>query len=193
MINLLAGIIWAIYFLAFLIIKIGVSPENKTLFRFSSKFKILSGVIAVFHFIVYVFYIGEFGVLKESLLNYSLYPLLFVIGIILIIAGLLFSIFGYYQFRRIETSFFEQIIGFYKKIRWPVALGLIFLWFGVSLIYNNWFGVIIGLTLFVPMIYYQMKSEEEYFIKIFQERGLGEKYENYIKNTGLIFPKFFKS
>lgn len=187
MLNLFVAVIWIIYFLSFLIIRLTVDPKLDTAISTTVRFKIFTAILIVLHFIIYVFYIGKIGIFKNNIL---IYPSLFVAGIILAIGGLILSLVAYYQLRKNNAGLLEISLGIFKKIRWPIQSGLIMLWFGMALIYNNRFGLLAGIALLIPILYLQTKSEERHFIKIADEKGLGEKYRNYIKNSWLMLPGF---
>ncbi|MFX1378631.1 MAG: methyltransferase family protein [Promethearchaeota archaeon] len=77
--------------------------------------------------------------------------------------------------------------GIYNYIRHPQSLGEFPLFIAIAFMVNSWFLIVlmsIYIILYVPiMIYY----EEQDLIKRF-----GEKYREYQKKTGAIFPRFKK-
>lgn len=187
MINFLISAIWAIYLLEFLIIKFTVASQSQSSLPTTIRFKMLLVVLVLFHFITYAFYIGKFGTFEDNAL---IYPFLFLVGLLLMLGGLILSGIAYYQQKKIDLLSLELPAGIFRKTRWPIHLGLIALWLGATLVYNNWTGFFTGIVFLWPVIYFQIKTEEKNFAKIAEEKGLGEKYQNYIKNSGLIFPKF---
>jgi len=81
----------------------------------------------------------------------------------------------------------EMYGGIYRCIRHPQSVGEFPLFIALSFAFNSWFLVIISslfIIIYFPiMIYYEEKDLIERF---------GEKYREYQKNTGIIFPKFRK-
>lgn len=187
MFNLFVAVIWVIYLLGFLIIKFGVSPKSALSIPTTVKFKATIVILAFLHFLIYVFYIGKIGVFENNILSY---PFLFVLGVILMIGGLVLSLVAYYQSRKFDITSSEIGWGVFKRMRWPIHAGLLMLWFGIALIYNNYAGLLVGIVFVLPLIYSQTKLIEKHFVKITDEKGLGEKYRNYIKDSWLLFPKF---
>ena len=73
--------------------------------------------------------------------------------------------------------------GLYRYIRHPSYLGLLMEFFGFSLLYNNWFTIlIINIPIFIAMLY-RIKIEEELLTEAF-----GIDYENYKRRTKKLFP-----
>lgn len=81
----------------------------------------------------------------------------------------------------------EMYGGIYKYIRHPQSAGEFPIFVAMGFLVNSWFLVIfmsIYIVIYVPiMIYYEEKD---------LIRRFGEKYLNYQKQTGAIFPKFRK-
>ena len=186
--NIFIAVIWFVYFLGFLIIKLAVEPKNNTMaIPTTARFKLLTAILIVLHSIIYVFYIGKIGIFEKNIL---IYPFLFILGAVLMIGGLTLSLVAYYQLKTSDVDLLEISLGIFKKVRWPIQSSLIMLWFGMALIYNNRFGLLTGIAFLIPVLYLQTKLEERHFAKIADEKGLGEKYRNYIKNSWLMLPWF---
>ncbi len=154
MLNLFVIAIWLIYFLGFLIIKLAVGLKNNMTIPTTARFKLLTAILIVLHSIIYVFYIGKIGIFEKNVL---IYPFLFVLGAVSIIGGLILSLAAYYQLKTSDVDLLEISLGIFKKIRWPIQSGLIMLWFGMALIYNNRFGLLAGIALLIPILYLQAK------------------------------------
>ncbi|NHJ22558.1 MAG: isoprenylcysteine carboxylmethyltransferase family protein [Candidatus Lokiarchaeota archaeon] len=81
----------------------------------------------------------------------------------------------------------EMYSGIYRYIRHPQSVGEFPLFVALSFALNSWFLIIISSILIVVyfpiMIYYEEKDLIERF---------GDKYREYRKNTGAIFPKLRK-
>jgi protein-S-isoprenylcysteine O-methyltransferase Ste14 len=73
--------------------------------------------------------------------------------------------------------------GLYRYIRHPSYLGLLLEFLGFSLLYDNWYSLlIINIPIFVAMVY-RIKIEEELLTGAF-----GIEYENYKRRTKRIIP-----
>ncbi len=183
--DLFVALVWVIYLLAFLFIRFNAQKTASPL-SVTVRFKVLNAVTAILHVVAYAYYM--FG--RSSVLNIPTYSLLFW-GIILVACGLILSIIAYYQVRKYGLELPATPRGVYKVMRWPVYSGLIILWFGIALIFNSNPGIILGIVLLIPLIYYQVKSEEKNIMETLTAQGLGESYQHYLKNSWALFPKFF--
>jgi protein-S-isoprenylcysteine O-methyltransferase Ste14 len=76
--------------------------------------------------------------------------------------------------------------GLYKNIRHPSYLGLLLEFFGLSLLYNNWFSILIINIPIIIAVAYRIKIEEELLTGAF-----GIEYENYKQRTKRILPGIF--
>ena len=81
----------------------------------------------------------------------------------------------------------EMYGGIYKYIRHPQTLGEFPIFVSLSFMFNSWFLVLISsvfIILYIPiMVYYEEKD---------LIRRFGDKYREYQKNTGALFPKLRK-
>ena len=77
----------------------------------------------------------------------------------------------------------ELYRGIYTKIRHPQAAGELPLWWSMSLILNSPFLALFSLV-FIPIFYIMVRAEEKDLLTRF-----GESYKEYMKNTGMFFPK----
>ena len=75
--------------------------------------------------------------------------------------------------------------GAYRLVRHPLYASIIWIFFGASLVYENYVAFFLTLLVFVPFMYYRAKQEEDLLTKEFQD------YKNYQKEVGMFFPKFF--
>ncbi len=81
----------------------------------------------------------------------------------------------------------EMYGGIYRYIRHPQSLGEFPLFVALSFAINSWFFVIISLLFIIIYIPIMIHYEEKDLIKRF-----GDKYREYQKNTGALFPKLRK-
>eukprot|EP01084_Bolivina_argentea_P291626 501220_1 len=73
--------------------------------------------------------------------------------------------------------------GIYKYIRHPQAFGEWLIWFGISLYYDSPFLFLFSFFIYTPIWVLWCKQEEKDLLIRF-----GNKYEQYMKNTGFWFP-----
>jgi len=150
-----------------------------------------TGTMFIYFFIYYIlmrFDIGRINPKSEVVIN-----LFSVFGSILIIAGCCINVMGRIQ---LKNNWSNQIVlynnhthvksGVYKYIRHPLYSSIIGMLIGGSLIYMDYFAFISILIIFLPMMYYRAKQEENMLSVEFPE------YSKYKFNTGMLFPKIFK-
>ncbi len=104
-----------------------------------------------------------------------------VIGIIIIIAGLIFTIPALLQFIKSKNTVVTvkpasslQTSGIYSVCRNPMYLGLIFIYLGVAFIFGNWWTLLLFPALIVLINYLIILPEERYLIRAF-----GNSYSDY--------------
>ena len=73
--------------------------------------------------------------------------------------------------------------GVYKIVRHPLYASIIWMIYSISVLKSNYLVFILNTIIFIPFMYYRAKQEEKELTKIFKE------YNDYIKNTGMFFPK----
>jgi protein-S-isoprenylcysteine O-methyltransferase Ste14 len=73
--------------------------------------------------------------------------------------------------------------GVYSYVRHPLYSSIIFMLYGGSLIYFNWFSAVLVTFIFIPAMIYRARQEEQLLIKEFPV------YEEYKRQVGLFFPK----
>lgn len=77
--------------------------------------------------------------------------------------------------------------GVYKVVRHPLYASIIWMIYSVGVLFQNYLVIILNTFVFIPFMYYRAKQEEKELVKVFKE------YKEYKKNTGMFFPKIFKS
>ena len=182
--NPLVDAVWIIYLVAFLAIRFGTQKTPLPILV-TFRFKILIAVLVTLQIIFYASYAPG----GQQILSIPSNILLFF-GMILMSCGLILSIIAYYQLRKYGIEL-PAPRGIHKIMRWPIHCGLILLWFGAALILNSNLGIVMGIVLLIPIIYYQVKSEEKDIMVALTAKGPGNNYQNYIENSWTLFPKFF--
>lgn len=75
--------------------------------------------------------------------------------------------------------------GIYRRIRHPMYLSF-YLWaIGQALLIDNWIAGPLGLFAFALIYLFRVKQEEQQLLKQFSDE-----YENYMKRTNRLFPKY---
>jgi protein-S-isoprenylcysteine O-methyltransferase Ste14 len=73
--------------------------------------------------------------------------------------------------------------GVYKIVRHPLYASLIWIFYACSVLYLNWLAFLLNTLIFVPMMNYRAKQEEELLEKQFKD------YKRYKNKVGRFFPK----
>ena len=177
------AVIFSILFIIILII------EPKILLRYKSKKEDKSSLM----FII----LGIFmPVVTNIFLSYTnigeINTTVSYLGLIIIISGFVLRQYSI----KILGRFFTPVImlqkdqkliqeGPYKYIRHPSYTGLLLELTGLSLSLSNWLSLLITLILFLPVINYRIKIEEEFLNKNFKG------YPNYQKRTKKLIPYIY--
>jgi len=101
-------------------------------------------------------------------------PVANIIGIIIIITGLVFSIPALRQFIKSRNTLIPfrpaaslQTNGIYSASRNPMYTGLLFIYLGLALIFGNWWTIILFPVLVVLITYLIILPEERYLMRAF--------------------------
>jgi protein-S-isoprenylcysteine O-methyltransferase Ste14 len=104
-----------------------------------------------------------------------------IIGIIIIVAGLIFSVPALRQFIKSRNTVITfkpaaslQTNGIYSVSRNPMYTGLLFQYLGLALIFGNWWTLILFPVLIVLVQYLIILPEERYLMRAF-----GNSYSDY--------------
>lgn len=73
--------------------------------------------------------------------------------------------------------------GVYSFVRHPLYASIIWMFLSASVIYTNYLALLSVLLIFIPMMYYRAKQEENLLSKEF------ENYKDYQIKVGMFFPK----
>lgn len=119
----------------------------------------------------------------------ALYPPAAAAGMALLVLGAVVNVLGRLALGR---NWGNQVLiykdhtlvtgGVYRLVRHPLYAGLIWMFIGAALAFQNWAALLATLFLFMPAMYYRGKQEEKALLAEFP--GYGE----YQDNTGMFFP-----
>lgn len=121
-----------------------------------------------------------------------------VIGATLAVAGVLVSIWAIYTTTRagmiLDGGHFvkqEHLLitkGAYGFVRNPMYLGILLLWFGIAMAFQNWILLIVAMGYVVPVFHFYILSEDRMMLSEF-----GEQYEAYQRRVGSLLPRIHHS
>jgi protein-S-isoprenylcysteine O-methyltransferase Ste14 len=116
-----------------------------------------------------------------------------IIGLILIVLGTIVNLKGRLI---LGKNWANQIIiyqhhdllteGVYRIVRHPLYASTIWMFYGATLVYFNWVALAGTTMVFLPMMIYRARQEEELLIKRFPN------YKQYQGKTGMFFPRILK-
>lgn len=150
-----------------------------------------TGTMFIYFIIYYI--LMQFGFGRVDSKSEIVVNLFSVFGSILVIAGCCINVMGRFQLKNnwsnqvvIYTDHTHVTSGIYRFIRHPLYASLIGMLIGGSLIYIDYLALISVFFIFLPMMYYRAKQEENMLSTEFPE------YSKYKLKTGMFFPKNFK-
>jgi len=98
------------------------------------------------------------------------------VGLIVIVLGTIVNIVGRFNLStnwanhiKIYSSHTFVQSGMYRLVRHPLYASLIWMFFAASLVYANWLGALLTAAIFVPMMYYRARQEEELLQRRFKQ------------------------
>lgn len=116
-----------------------------------------------------------------------------ILFLIVYIIGIIFNLLGRYY---LSYNWGNNVViyinhtlvnkGVYKIVRHPLYASIIWMIYSVGILFQNYLVIILNTIIFIPFMYYRAKQEEKELLKEFNE------YNDYIKNTGMFFPKIIK-
>ncbi|MPW26957.1 hypothetical protein GC105_14320 [Alkalibaculum sp. M08DMB] len=147
---------------------------------------------------MFLFFFVYFGVIKSGLGQYhfldeQIERVSSILGTIMIILGVITNILGRLKLKanwanHIKIYDSHKLIrtGIYRIVRHPLYASLMLMLFGGVLVYKNYLSFFLTNFVFLPFMDYRVNQEESMLLKEFPE------YEEYKRDTGKFFPKFFK-
>jgi protein-S-isoprenylcysteine O-methyltransferase Ste14 len=184
--NAVVVVCTSIVFLAILIDFVRYHQPHKNKKKTTSKVE--TGTMFLFFLIYYLLLC-----LKPGKLDISSNSLCFVflfIGSILIICGCYVNVKGRiilkHNWANQATIYHNQTMvsnSVYKYVRHPLYASLIWMLIGGSFIYLHYLAFLSVIFIFIPMMYYRARQEEQLLLSEFPE------YLKYTQQVGMFFPK----
>jgi protein-S-isoprenylcysteine O-methyltransferase Ste14 len=138
-------------------------------------------------------YFLSFSIASTKIGRIYHWNLLFIIGAVIVIGGLIIRISSIltlkqqftYTITKIEN---HELIerGLYKIIRHPGYLGQLIIFLGISTALSNWLSVLSMIVSVLIGYLYRIKTEEKFMIE-----EMGNKYIDYQKRTKKLIPKIY--
>lgn len=140
----------------------------------------------LFYYLLLRFQIGGFRI-ADPMLRLTL----IFIGLTVLITGTAVNLLGRLSLGhnwgdQIRIYHGHQLVnrGVYRLVRHPLYASLIWIFYAGCLIYPNYAGFLANTAVFLPMMFYRARQEEEILIREFPE------YINYQKEVGMFMPIF---
>jgi protein-S-isoprenylcysteine O-methyltransferase Ste14 len=147
-----------------------------------------TGTMFLFFAVFYLLIKLRIGVLDVP--NIYIRIPLTVLGLLVIILGTFLNIKGRLSLgknwaNQIKIYHNQTLItsGVYRIVRHPLYASLIWMFYAASIIYLNYAAFLANTLVFIPFMYYRAKQEEDMLKQQFK------RYNEYIKNVGMFFPK----
>ena len=184
-------VIYTIITTCFIIIALSVMQkffENDSSKTINEKKSIVeTGSMTMFFLIQYLVIRFHFGEIVTSFTLFRLFLIIF--GLYIVIFGTYVNVIGRYQLgkywaNQIKIYKNHKLLttGMYQYVRHPLYASLIWICFGVSIVYQNWVALSLSLCIFTPFMYYRAKQEEELLMNTFSN------YKDYQKTVYMFIP-----
>jgi len=112
-----------------------------------------------------------------------------ILGLVLLFLGTAINIMGRFALGR---NWGNQVViyqdhtlvtgGIYRVVRHPLYAGLIWMFTGAALVFQNWIALLATIFIFLPGVYFRAKLEEKILVAQFPT------YADYRNQTGMFFP-----
>ncbi len=143
-------------------------------------------------FFVLIYLIIVLRIWHISIDNATLRLSLEIVGVLMIISGTIFNIYGRFFLGknwgnqiRIYKNHSLVTTGTFSLVRHPLYASIIAMFYGASLVNSNWLVFVATLCIFVPFMKYRAGQEEKMLTETFPE------YSTYQERVGMFFPHFF--
>lgn len=147
-----------------------------------------TGSMILFFLVFYLLLKSEIGVI--DIINLNLKIILIIFGTAIIVFGTIFNILGRFSLGKNWANqvkiYTDQTLvqnGVYKIVRHPLYASLIWMFFGASLVFQNYLAFLLNLLIFIPFMFYRAKQEESALSNQFNQ------YKLYQQKVGMFFPK----
>lgn len=184
---IILGICWFAVFISIFINFVDAKENSEIQFKKKS-FVETGSMMAFFFILILIIRLGLGRIFIESEINRII---LMLIGIIFVVFGSFVNIRGRFD---LKTNWANQVViyknqflvnsGMYSKVRHPLYASIMLMFFGLALIFTNYFALVLNIFIFIPFMYYRAKQEENALTEKF-----GEDYKNFQKKVGMFFPK----
>jgi protein-S-isoprenylcysteine O-methyltransferase Ste14 len=154
-----------------------IRTERKSIVETGS----MLGFFVAFYFLVKL----RFGVVQIP----QLYYVGATIGLLLLLLGTIINIIGRFELGR---NWGNQVLvyedhtlvtrGIYRVVRHPLYAGLIWMFLGAAMVFQNLAALLATVLVFMPAMYYRAKQEEKALVAQFPN------YREYRNTTGMFFP-----
>lgn len=188
-VNFTVGLCVAVLFTSILINFIE-SKHNEKVKR-EKKSIVETGTMTLFFFFFYYLIRFNIGFFPVDYLHIRVF--LLVVGLFLIIFGCIINVKGRLRLgsnwaNHIKIYENQTLVrqGVYKLVRHPLYASIIWMFYGASIVYQNYAAFMANTLIFIPFMYYRAKQEEELL-----KRQFGD-YIEYQVTTGMFFPKIVK-
>jgi protein-S-isoprenylcysteine O-methyltransferase Ste14 len=158
--------------------------------RHQRRSPVATGIMLLFAAVIYI-------IIKLHLGVVPLYPIYYVlsiaIGLLLMVGGTVVNLWGRAALGRNwanqVTVYQDQTLvttGPYRLVRHPLYASTIWMLYGACLIYRNWAATLAVTLIFLPMMIYRARQEEEALAQQFPD------YAAYQRRVGRLLPKIAK-
>lgn len=146
---------------------------------------IATGSMLIFFFAFYLLIRMRIGAREISAVHYPGA----IVGLTLLLLGTIVNLTGRLALGR---NWGNQVViyedhklvtnGVYRIVRHPLYAGLIWMFTGAALVFQNWAALLAVILIFYPAMYYRAKLEENALVAQFPD------YADYRRRTGMFFP-----